>query len=561
MTLKNKFTLLSAVAIALIIAAGIYNFYALNKMVAGARHMEKAGRLMRTHDHADLMHNTLYGRVMEMLYAHESANAPMLGKTQAAAEQDSHVMLKDMEVALTLDPPESIRHELFDVQPAATAFIALANEMIRTIVTDVAEDTRKAAALLPRFEEAYGALSAKNDKLTARLDEWSKEIAAEREQAMLSTTAWNSVIALLIVLIAAASPVFARLQVFGPLEKIIGAMKGLSEGRLEGDFAGADRKDEIGEIARALDIFRANAQEKAQLEKEAEDLKKRAEDDRRRALFGLADNFEARVKRVADTVAMAANEMDAASRDVMRRADASTDKLGLLVNGIAGASQNVQTVASAAAELSASIHEIASQVGHGSQIMRDAVAEAGRANDKAASLSEAAGRIGSVIDVINDITGQINLLALNATIEAARAGEHGRGFAVVASEVKSLAGQTSAATRQIEEQISFIQSAAADTVAVMQEVAGTIDEMSKISASIAAAVEEQGMATQEIARNVQETAEITRGVSENANDVRQSSAGASSAFSQMIAAASDLSRQSESLRGQVGAFLREIKAA
>jgi methyl-accepting chemotaxis protein len=179
---------------------------------------------------------------------------------------------------------------------------------------------------------------------------------------------------------------------------------------------------------------------------------------------------------------------------------------------------------------------------------------------KATALTDSAEKIGSVVGVINEIAAQINLLALNATIEAARAGESGKGFAVVASEVKNLAGQTTSATRQIEEQIGLIQQTAGNTAGVITQIGNTITEMNRISASIAAAVEEQGMATQEIARNVQQTAEIARGIASNANDVKQSSMGASAAVSQMIAAASDLSRQSESLRGQVSGFLRDIKS-
>lgn len=379
--------------------------------------------------------------------------------------------------------------------------------------------------------------------------------------AVSDIEAINLATSLAVVGLALLIPLFARWQIFAPQEKIIAAMRQIAEGRLDAQVPYTERADEVGEMARALNVFRENAQENLRLEKEAEELKKRAEEDRRRALFGLAGNFESNVKSVADTVATAATEMDATSRDVMKRAQDSSEKLSRLVSGLSDASQNVQTVASAATELSASVREISRQVSHGGKIMASAVTAAGRADGMAASLSEAAEKIGSVIDVINEITAQINLLALNATIEAARAGEQGKGFAVVASEVKDLAGQTSAATRQIEEQISFIQAAAADTVGAIQQISATITEMNTISSSIAAAVEEQGMATQEIARNVQAAAETARSVSANATDVRETSSGASAAVSQMIAAAADLSRQSESLRSQVGSFLKDIRAA
>lgn len=552
MMLKAKFTWLSAAVVTVILLAAIHDFIMIRDLVADAHAGGRAAAIIRAHMHADMMHDAVQSQVMKALYARSTANTMLLKEARAQLVRDSTQFSADIEHAQSLGPPDDILRGLRDIGRLAADYNRLAANVAKGPVP--AHETRQ-------FQQLFETLREKNDDVSAMLEAYIGVLAVTASKTADSALARHFTIAFAVVLVALMVPLFARRQIFEPQEKLIELMKDISAGRLDGAVPFTARTDEIGHIAAALAIFRDNIQEKKRLEADAAVLKKHSEEERRGAMFGLADNFEAKVKSVADTVASAATEMDATSRDVMRRAQDSADKLGKLVMGIAGASQNVQTVAAATTELSASIRGIAEQVENGEKIMTLAVGEAERANETAESLSEAAEKIGGVVDVINEITAQINLLALNATIEAARAGEQGRGFSVVAAEVKNLAGQTTLATRQIEEQVSFIQQAASDTVGVLQQISETIHEMNKISAVIANAVVAQGAATQEIARNVQQAAEITQDVSTHATDVKFASTSASSAVSQMIAAASDLSRQSESLRGQVGSFLRDIKAA
>lgn len=552
MMLKAKFTWLSAAVVTVILLAAIHDFIMTRDLVADAHAEGRAAAIVRAHMHADMMHDAVQSQVMKALYARSTGNNTLLKEARAQLQRDSAEFSADIEHALALNPPDDIRRGLRDIGLLAIDYNSVAANIARQ--PSGAQETRQ-------FHQLFEALREKNESVTANLESYIGALAETASKTANTALARHFTIAFSVVLVALMVPLFARRQIFGPQEKLIALMKDISAGRLDGEVPFTTRTDEIGHIAAALAIFRRNVEEKRRLEADAAALKKHSEDERRGAMFGLADNFEAKVKSVADTVASAATEMDATSRDVMKRAQDSADKLGKLVMGIAGASQNVQTVAAATTELSASIRGIAEQVENGEKIMTSAVGEAERANETAESLSEAAEKIGGVVDVINEITAQINLLALNATIEAARAGEQGKGFSVVAAEVKNLAGQTTLATRQIEEQVSFIQQAASDTVGVLQQISETINEMNKISATIANAVVAQGAATQEIARNVQQAAEITQDVSTHATDVKLASTGASSAVSQMIAAASDLSRQSESLRGQVGSFLRDIKAA
>jgi methyl-accepting chemotaxis protein len=221
----------------------------------------------------------------------------------------------------------------------------------------------------------------------------------------------------------------------------------------------------------------------------------------------------------------------------------------------------VQTVAAASEELASSVNEISRQVAQSASIAHKAVAEADRTNDTIQGLLKDAVSIGDVVQLINEIASQTNLLALNATIEAARAGEAGRGFAVVAAEVKSLAEQTSKATGQIGAQVNSIQASTSEAVDAIKGISATINQINEIAAAIASAVEEQGSATQEIARNVQQAALGTGEIASNVTGVRQAAGDTGSAAHEVLQASGELSKQSETMRGHVEAFLRDIKAA
>ena len=346
-----------------------------------------------------------------------------------------------------------------------------------------------------------------------------------------------------------------------PLGRMTVAMSDVAGGNLDVAVPALGQKDEVGQLAAALEKFKEAGMENRRLQAEQKESEKRAETDKKKALNGMADSFEASVKGVVDGVSSAAGQMQSSAQSMSATAEETQRQATAVAAASEQASTNVQTVASAAEELSSSIAEISRQVAESTKIAGKAVEDAGRTNNKVQMLAEAAQKIGDVVKLINDIAGQTNLLALNATIEAARAGEAGKGFAVVASEVKSLATQTAKATEEIGAQINAIQGATGEAVHAIKEIGETIGRVNEIATTIAAAVEEQGAATQEIARNVQQASKGTAEVSSNIAGVTQAATDTGRVANEVLTASGDLSKQSVRLRDEVEKFLKTIRAA
>jgi methyl-accepting chemotaxis protein len=346
-----------------------------------------------------------------------------------------------------------------------------------------------------------------------------------------------------------------------PMRAMTLAMTELAAGKLEMQVPGSGRGDEIGEMAAAVEVFKANALVRQQLEDEQKAAESRAAMQRKADMHSMAADFENAVGEIVDTVSSASTELEASAGSLTATAERSQELTAMVAVASGEASTNVQSVAAATEQMSSSINEIGRQVQSSAQVAREAVEQAQRTNGRVGELSKAASRIGDVLELINTIASQTNLLALNATIEAARAGDAGRGFAVVASEVKALAEQTANATSEISQHISGIQSATTESVLAIKEIADTIGRMSEISSSIAAAVEEQGVATQEISRNVQQAAHGTERVSANITDVQRGTSETEAASSQVLSAAQSLSVESNRLKLEVGKFLNSVRAA
>jgi len=346
-----------------------------------------------------------------------------------------------------------------------------------------------------------------------------------------------------------------------PLRTLTSQLGELAHGRFDIAVVGQERRDEIGDIARAADTFKQNGIEAQHLREEQEAAKSRNEAEQRAMMNRMADEFDAAVGGIVSSVSASAEQLKSAAETMTgAAAEASAQS-----NAVAAASEesttNIQTVASASEELAASVREIGSQVEKSSRMASDAVAGADVSAGQINELSNRVQKIGEIVELINAIAAQTNLLALNATIEAARAGEAGRGFAVVAAEVKGLADQTAKATTDIAQQISGVQTATSESAHSITGIAKVIRDMSMIAGDIAAAVEEQNAATQEIARNVSQASAGAGEVSSNIVGVSQAVSETGAAATQVLSSAESLADQAARLREEMQKFLATVRAA
>lgn len=345
-----------------------------------------------------------------------------------------------------------------------------------------------------------------------------------------------------------------------PLAGLTRATTDLAAGRLELDIPAADRKDEIGHLARAVLIFKQNALEKRSLEaKETED--RAAKERRAKSVEALIRTFESASNAVLQNVLDAADSLQHTSETMATAAEMTNRQSETVQNGAEAASRNVQTVAAATEQLSGSIDEISRQVTQSNEVAEKAVAVSRETRETMQGLATSAETIGNVLNLIQEIAAQTNLLALNATIEAARAGDAGKGFAVVASEVKQLANQTSKATDQIAEQITTIQTTATNAVEAINQVNAVIEQISGYSATVASAIEEQSSATRDIADNVQQAAGGTNTVTQSVSGLNEAANETTQAAQQVKLLSGNLATEAERLREVATTFLENVRAA
>jgi len=424
-------------------------------------------------------------------------------------------------------------------------------ENARTIEDLVKEMSGSAGAI----SQGAGAMKADLVAEQRRLETESHAIIGETQHLILILAVGGTLLGAVLALLLGRG-------ISRPMIAMCQAMRELAGGNFDVVLPGLGKKDELGEMAAAVEEFKLQAVAKAEREAAAQDAQnKEAGAARRAELIRFADDFETAVGSIVSNVSASAVHLEQAAGTLTRMAE-TTQSLSSQVAGVSEtASTNIESVASATEELSASVDEIGKQVRESNRIAEAAVTQAQATDARIAKLSRAAAEIGDVVKLITAIAEQTNLLALNATIEAARAGDAGRGFAVVASEVKSLASQTAKATEDISNHIAGMQDATEESVASIKEIGATIGQISTIAASITSAVEQQGTATQEIARNVQSVAQGTREAATNIVEVNHGATETGSASGEVLSSAKALSSESSRLRAELDRFMQTIRAA
>ncbi|HLZ66001.1 MAG TPA: methyl-accepting chemotaxis protein [Aliidongia sp.] len=558
LAIRAKIPLGFAVVLAIVVVLGLLSIDRLSAVNANAEDV-RDNWLPSTGQMSKLLTSIYSFRLREARYLLVAADGGDLDKPQAdiAAGTDRIAKAREAYGALVVRGSETERLiRQFDQEWAA--YGAITSKML---VLAKNHDAKGATAIFngesrDSFDRAIKAL---NDDADFNVKEGKK--AADLGAAIYDSTKWVVILAMAFAAVLCA--ILGWLLVAGvstPIQRITETMRRLAGHDLATDIPGLGRKDEIGAMAAAVQVFKDSmvATDRLAEERRQDEAQKEL---RARRIETINTSFDRQASEALNYLASAATELRATAGGMSDNADLASKQAGAVAAAAEEASTNVQTVAAATEELSSSIQEISRQVVQSSTIAGQAVQEAAATGATMRTLSDAAQKIGEVVRLINDIAGQTNLLALNATIEAARAGEAGKGFAVVASEVKNLATQTARATEDISAQVAAMQNSTGDAVAAIERIDETIGRMNEISTSIAAAMEQQGAATQEIASDVQEAARGTTEVSSNIAGLNQIVEETGAASVQVLGASDELGQQAEQLRARVGTFLADVRSA
>lgn len=550
-SLRAKAIVASAIAITATLAMGAASILTQDRLSRDLEIATTTATALRNHTMTDMFHDGVRGIVVSALSAQE------LGLSLGDVSKELAEMAAEMRAVLvenqTLELGEQTRALLQQAERPLHDYLSAAD----SVIVAIASDRAKALSLMPdfqaRFDSLETALASIGDKV---LDE--AQSARQAAQAYSAATGWIIAGVLLLALAGVGYVVWVVIAgLVRPIGRLEQTMQDLAAGQTEIIVPFDGRTDEIGRMARAIEVFRLNAQARAELELKAAET--RNQDLRRQAhLDRLVQEFRGGIGRIVENMKVETTAMHASSTSLGGVASETAAKAGVARTESENAARNANTVAAAAEQLSSSIKNVAEQAQQASAAVDQASRITAATNEQVAALASTAEKIGTIVEMIGQIASQTNLLALNATIEAARAGEAGRGFAVVATEVKALADQTAASTSEITGLVREIQSATGATVQAIRSISERIEDVSRLNVGIFTAVEQQSAATNEIAESVSEAASSTATAVDSVAGMTLAAAGTQSEAEKVRHSSSNLSAVGQELMSSVATFLGAV---
>ena len=548
MTLKSKFICLGATLVIVVFAAEWLNYK--NKEISDMQ--DTSVKVVQRHMDADMKHDGIRGNVYSALVATKTGDGALLKDSQEEVTNMSGEFAKDVQENIASNIPDDIKQQFEKIQKSVEDYASYSQK-----ISHASGGFDGAVAMLPEFNKVFGVLEEGQGKATDMILTWSSKLSDTSQ----SFAHYLSYVLIAVLVAAIGLPIYAILAIFRPMAAMVNAMKALAGGDASVAIPYTHRTDEMGEMAKALQVFKDNALRIVALSEQSKIEHEHAEKQKRDSMNEIATNFETSVAAVVSQVASAALQMQTGAKEMTVIAEDTKQRSAVVVTASNEAAEMSRHVTQSSEEMMDAIREISSQTQKSSNIAVEASATAERARGTIEALAEKSNNVTEVISVISGIAGQINLLALNATIESARAGEAGKGFAVVASEVKNLANQVAKATGEITTQISEMQEATKSSVASVMQIVSIIDQVTNSASTVASAVEEQSAVMNGIATNVANTSASTQEISRNMTAVQTGAEKTGDTAWEVLEASKSLSEQANVLKAKVDEFLGTIRVA